>query len=326
MNEQIEKYFLGELTSNERLELLKKVEADKSWQAEFTKCQHTFALLSASDEVIDKQDSRDGYQAFTKRIRRRNVRNIAIRITGYAAAVALIALSVHFFHVLNRPVIDDTVASKMVSLFVPNGQRMSITLQDGTVVWLNAQTRLTYPTEFTEQERRIEIEGEAYLTVAKDTEKPFIVSSNGIEMKVLGTTFNIYSYPDETIRRISLLEGCLQVYDPQSGTEGVVLKPNEQVVIEGKKMLVEPIPYTDYFLWKDGIYSFYNEPLGNILKRLELYYDIEIEVRDTSILDWEYTGKFRQRDGIDEIIRLMQRIRAFHAEKDKNNHKIILSK
>lgn len=323
MKDQLEKYFLGELAAGERLELLKKMETDEGLRSGFAEYQHTQALLSFSDTIVDAGDSKRGYHSLLDRIKKRNMRRAVIRAIGYAAAIALIALSVHLYHTFNYPV----VGSRDVALFVPPGQRISITLQDGTRVWLNAQSKLTYPSVFTASERRVKIEGEAYFEVAKDAGKPFIVSAKGVEMEVLGTEFNVYSYKEEDISRVSLLEGNLRVYNPQKESEGFLLKANEEITIkEDKIMPPQRIPYADYFLWKDGIYSFYNEPLESILKRLEMYYDVNIEVKDPSILQWEYTGKFRQRDGIDEILRLMQRIRAFHAVKDEENNKITLSK
>jgi ferric-dicitrate binding protein FerR (iron transport regulator) len=324
MNEQIEKYFQGELSLDERCELLKKVESDKALQAEFTKRQHIQALLSFSDRMIDKEDTQRHYLSFIHTVKRRNIRRVILQTIRYAAAIASLVVIVHLFHV--HVYTPGVLAATETSLFVPASQRISLTLQDGTLVWLNAQTRLTYPTVFPGNERRVKIEGEAYFEVAKDHNRPFIVISQGIEMEVLGTTFNVYSYPAEEERRISLIEGSLQVGLSGSESEKTILKSNEQVTIRGNHMAITPIQYADYFLWKDGIYSFNNEVLSNILKRLELYYDIHIEVKDPSILQWKYTGKFRQRDGIDEILRLMQRIRAFTVTKDDKNNRITLSK
>ena len=90
--------------------------------------------------------------------------------------------------------------------YVPAGQRVKLTLQDGTEVWLNSQTKLTYPALFSGKERRVTVDGEAFFDVAKNPEKPFIVSSQGVEMKVLGTKFNVHSYPGkETIQTLSLI-------------------------------------------------------------------------------------------------------------------------
>ncbi|MCC8170680.1 MAG: DUF4974 domain-containing protein [Parabacteroides sp.] len=145
-------------------------------------------------------------------------------------------------------------------------------------------------------------------------------------MKVLGTKFNVYSYPGQETIRTSLLEGRLKVYFPRAESEGITLKPHEQVSVTGTRMKVGTIPHADYFLWKDGIYSFVNEPLIDILKKLELYYDVKIMVKDPSIYTWEYTGKFRQRDGIDQILHTIQRIHKFKIVKDEENHIFTLSR
>jgi ferric-dicitrate binding protein FerR (iron transport regulator) len=324
MNEQINQYFRGELSLDEASGFFQKIASDKELQAEFARYQNTQALLSFSDKVIDEKDTTRGYQSFMHTVKKRKARRIVLKTIGYAATVALLVLSVHFLHLYFYP--GGTLAAKEMSFFVPPGQRVSLTLQDGSVVWLNAQTRLTYPTVFADDERRVTIEGEAYFEVAEDRNRPFIVSSKEIDIKVLGTTFNVYSYPEEAYSLVSLIEGSLQVGFAKPESEKVILKPNEQVTIHGNRMDVTTIRYADYFLWKDGIYSFNNEPLSNMLKRLELYYDIDIDVKEPSMLQWKYTGKFRQRDGIDEILRLMQRIRAFSIVRDEENNRITLSK
>lgn len=322
MHEQIEKYFRGKLPEAERIELLKQVAADSVLAEEFSRYQNTQALLAFSDTLADTEESREGYRSFLSRIKRKKHYLGLKRTLGYAAAVALIVMTVHLYHIYtytpDLPMLTDT------SLFVPAGQRVSLTLQDGTVVWLNAQSRLTYPAVFLGQERRVRLEGEAYFEVAPDTEKPFIVSTGAIDMKVLGTAFNVYNYAGEDLSRVSLIEGSLQVYDPSGTSSGIILQPNQEVTIRDGQMTVAAIPNADYFLWKEGIYSFESEEFGVILKKLELYYDIEIVVKEPSMLRWEYTVKFRQRDGIDEIMRLMQKIHPFRLQKDEESNRIII--
>jgi ferric-dicitrate binding protein FerR (iron transport regulator) len=209
-------------------------------------------------------------------------------------------------------------------LFVPAGQRVNLTLADGTVVWLNARSRLTYPAAFVGKERRVSIEGEAYFEVAKDRDRPFIVSSGGIEMKVLGTAFNVSGYSGENVVRVSLLEGSLYVYDKNAPGKNVTLRPREDVTFHGDSMILGNIRGNDCFLWKDGIYGFEEESLCNIFKKLELYYDIHIEVKDPALLEWKYTVKFRQRDGIDEILRLLCKIHPFNIMRDDGNNRIMI--
>lgn len=324
MKQQIERYFTNDLDIHEQVELLRKVDSNEEYRAEFTRYQNALALLSFSDSVMDQIESERGYKYFQTRTKRQKLFRFIRISVGYAAAIAFLSICIHLYHVyfysIPVPVVAET------SFFVPAGQRVSITLPDATVVWLNSQTRLTYPTAFTGKERKVSVEGEAYFEVAHNLEMPFIVSAGEIDMKVLGTTFNVYNYKHEDFSRISLIEGSLQVYDPFLESAGVILKPNEEVTIKKGKMFITSIPNTDYFLWKDGIYSFENENFENILKKLELYYDIDIVIKEPSMLDWKYTVKFRQRDGIDEILRLMQKIHPFRVQKDNENNRIIINK
>lgn len=324
MDEQIKKYFQGDLDIADRLKLLREVESNDELKEEFIECKNMHALLSLSDQADDKKANREGYIRFKNNIRTRKIYRLFSKVAGYAAAAAILILSTYVITLNYHPAASSAIADN--KLYVPAGQRVKLTLQDGTNVWLNAQSTLTYPAVFSKKERRVTVEGEAFFEVAKNTEKPFIVSSQGVDMKVLGTKFNVLSYPGEKDIQTSLIEGALHVYFSKQNEKGVVLHPNEQVTIKDGNMKVGSIPHHDYFLWKDGIYSFENEPLIDILKKLQLYYDVKINVKDPSIFKWEYTGKFRQRDGIDEILRMIQRIHKFKIEKDDDNNIITLSK
>ena len=313
MNEQIIKYFQGELNTTERLQFLRQVEADDGLKKQLIEYKNIHALLHLSDQADNKEENRQGYILFNKIIRTKKIRKIMLYATSYAAAITLLVLSTYWLSIENI-------------LYVPAGQRVQLTLQDGTEVWLNSQTKFTYPALFTGKERKVTVEGEAFFDVAKNPDKPFIVSSQGVEMKVLGTKFNVHSYPGKETIQTSLLEGGLKVYFPHAESKGIILKPDEQVTIKGNQMKISTFPHADYFLWRDGIYSFINEPLIDILKKLELYYDVKIIVKDQSIYNWEYTGKFRQRDGIDEILRMIQRIHKFKISKDEESNIFTLSR
>lgn len=322
MEEQIKKYFEETLNTTEKLEFLKQVNSDPELKKRFIEYKNTYALLALSDNVDNKKENKRAYKRFVRTIQKQKIYRIILRTTGYAAAILLLVAFTYMFtinHVYSTMATTNTI-------YVPAGQRVKLTLQDGTNVWLNARTTLTYPTLFTKNERRVEIDGEAFFEVAKNTEKPFIVSSRGVEMKVLGTKFNVYSYHEEEYIETSLLEGGLNVYFSNAKSNGIILKPNEQVIIKGNQMNVNKIIHTDYFLWKDGVYSFDNELLIDILKKLELYYNVKIIVEDPSIFQWAYTGKFRQQDGIDEILHVIHKIHKFTIKKDKENNIITLSR
>lgn len=145
-------------------------------------------------------------------------------------------------------------------------------------------------------------------------------------MEVLGTQFNVYSYPGAGYIQTKLIEGSLRVYQADNKNSSIILKPDEQVTIRGNNMTVGHINNPDHMLWRNGIYSFNNERLIVILEKLQLYYDVKIVVEDPEIFNVRYTGKFRQRDGIDEILRILQKIQPFKIMRDRENNIITLTK
>lgn len=321
MDERILKYFGEELSSADRLALLRQIKGDDELRKQFIEYKNMNSLLSLSDAVNSEADQRS-LNIFRSRLKTKKLQMLAVRIVGYAAIIALLVGGTwwnaeHFFS-------KQMSATALNTLYVPAGQRIKLTLQDGTGVWLNSRTTITYPVVFNKNERRVSVEGEAFFEVTKNPHKPFIVTSQGVDMKVLGTKFNVDSYSNENELKTSLIEGSLQIMSPDK-QKSVILKPNEQVTVKGSSMNVSAIAHIEQFLWIKGIYSFTDEPLGNILKKLELYYDTKIIVEDPSISSWVYTGKFRQSDGVNEILRMIQRIHKFKIQKDEKTNEIRLS-
>lgn len=324
MDERIIQYFQCEPGKPEKLKLLKEIESDDNLKRQFAEYKNMQALIRMSVQPDRPDESRRGYVRLQRLIRQKRGYRFVLNTLKYAAAIALLVMGTHWITLKRHtPVL---VAETENIVQTPEGQRACLTLNDGTRVWLNARTTLSYPALFSGNERRVSVEGEAYFEVAEDTERPFIVSSQGLEMKVLGTTFNVYSYPGEGYVQTSLIEGKLQVYYPEYESEGVILKANEQVFIKESRMDVSEITHPDRFLWRNGILSFENELLVDIFEKLELYYDVKITVKDPSVFQWEYTGKVRQQDGIDEILRIFRKYHRFTIEKDVENNTIIVSK
>lgn len=321
MDERVQQYFREELTPTERLAFLREVEANASLKEEFMEFQNMHALMSLSSYAEDKEESKEGYMRFLWMKKKKQARDLIIASMKYAAVLICIVLSTYW--VSTRCINPFMLGAEMNTLYVPAGQRARITLQDGTMVWLNAQSTLTYPSHFIDKNRRVSLIGEGYFEVAKDTEKPFIVSVSQVEMTVLGTKFNVYSYPDAGYTQTSLLEGSLLVSSVRSGTQ-IVLKPEEQVTVRDGRMMLGKIKHPDAFLWKEGIYSFDDEPLGDIARKLELYYDVKIIIKTPRLADIRYTCKFRQRDGIDEILQLISKVHKFKIIQDKENNIITL--
>ena len=328
MNERIYKYFYEELSPEERLSLLHDVEACEDLKRQFAEYQNQYALLNLGLQMQNKIMGRQKFDQFILQKQRYKVRKQWFRRIGYAAAVLVLIISSSLltYWSMRSELSDDLSANVMNTLYTPAAQRAQLVLQDGTEVWLNAKSKLTYPARFTGEKRQVEVEGEAFFKVAKDPSKPFIVSTHDVNMKVLGTQFNVYSYPEAGYVQTSLLEGSVRVSFSGKDSEGILLKPDQQVTVSNGKMKVEKIRLQDHFLWRDGIYAFENEPLIDILKKMELYYDVKIIIEDTSLFKETYTGKFRQRDSLDDVFRVLQQIRKFKVEKDIERNTVTLKK
>ena len=324
MDERLAKYFSGELGQSDISDLFNELRTNELLREEFVRMQNAHALTHLSKLSKNESEGRRSFQVFLQQIKTKNRQKI-VQLTMQYAAAALILIASTFF--ATQYFLTDTWKNREINtLVVPAGQRAHLTLQDGTSVWLNAQSTLTYPARFSGKTRRVTVSGEAYFDVTANPKKPFIVSTQNIEMKVLGTQFNIYSYPGTGCIKTDLVEGSLMVYNKQSPKVSVTLKPNEQIVVKDGNMLVGEMQNSDYFLWKDGIYSFENERLLDIIEKLQLYYDVKIIVKDPEIFNVRYTGKFRQRDGIDEILRIIQKIQKFNVQKDIENNIITITK
>lgn len=218
------------------------------------------------------------------------------------AAIFLIAFLGVRYIFPEKPVVNPVV---MQTLNVPAGQRAEITLADGTNVWLNANTTLTFPTQFSDENRLVKMEGEGFFEVAENKLRPFIVQTSKYDVKVWGTKFNLMAYSNKGIFETSLLEGSIEILR-SGGTKGVLIKPEERIFLAADQLVVGPIVHYNHFLWKDGIISFNDETFPELVSKLELYFDLKIEVKNDKILKYRCTGKFRTKDGVEHILKVLQ--------------------
>jgi len=236
------------------------------------------------------------------------------------AAVLLVAFlgSWYFFTEFRN---QDSVV--MQTLRVPAGQRAEITLVDGTKVWLNAKTTLLFPSRFTEKNREVKIDGEGFFEVTANKSQPFIVKTNRFDVKVWGTKFNLMAYSEKNIFETSLLEGSVEVMK-SNDTQGVMIKPDERISFVNNQLVVAPIIYPNHFLWREGIISFNDESFPELVSKLELYFDMKVEVKNDKILDYRCTGKFRTKDGVEHILKVLQLSNKFSFKIDEKMNVITI--
>ena len=180
-------------------------------------------------------------------------------------------------------ILDRNEKNQLSSLYntieVPYGERSTVTLYDGTKVWLNSGTKFRYPVAFSSQTRNVYVEGEAFLNVAKDAKHPFVVNAGQLQVKVLGTHFNVCAYPDDNEFSATLEEGSINAVNTVTG-RSVILVPGEQVLLDRQTNGMKHLQVnTDlYTSWKENLLKFEDAPFEEVIKKMERWYDVKIEV------------------------------------------------
>lgn len=318
MDQRIITYYAGELNPEERKALLQEALTHPELKQEMMDYQHLHSLAELHPFLKNETDGKESFRHFMKARRTEKRKQLSLIFMRYAAIIIACMLSTWW--ITDSLHSTDEVPITLQQLSVPAGQRAHITLPDGSSVWVNAGSTLSYPSVF-RTERRVTLSGEAYFEVSKGN-IPFIVSTGKVDIKALGTQFNVFNYPSENLA-VALLEGSVRIYQPNNESQGVVLQPNQQLTAVDDHFRIGPILQSPV-IWKEGLYAFNQQKLKDILKKLELYYDVQITVTDTSILEYEYTGKFRQRDGVMEVLRIIQKIHPFQIQQEENTNKITL--
>lgn len=187
-------------------------------------------------------------------------------------------------------------------LSTPRGGQFRVVLPDGTKVWLNSASSLTYPTAFTGKERIVELEGQGYFEVAQNAVLPFKVKVKEMEVQVLGTHFDVMAYTDENAVNTTLLEGTVQV---KEGTETRLLKPGQQAVLKSHAFTVQEADVKKAIAWKSGLFVFNNMALPAILREVARWYDVEI-VYETTPSTELYGGGIARNLNLSNVLTLLE--------------------
>lgn len=191
-------------------------------------------------------------------------------------------------------------------LEIPNGGEFQVTLADGTKVWLNAGTKLTYPIAFVGKERRVRLEGEGYFEVERDENKPFIVEINGMEVKVLGTSFNLRSFAADNRSTAILVSGKIEV---RTLTECIELSPNQRadLLIGESKLDVREVDAVAYSAWTKGRFVFRRERLETILDDVSRWYNVTVFYEQGSVKDILFSGIMERYADISQTLEMLEK-------------------
>ena len=185
------------------------------------------------------------------------------------------------------------------------GMEYTLTLSDGTIVYLNAESEINFPVSFKGEQRIIELSGEAYFVVAKDEKHPFVVKTPDLSVKGLGTSFNLRAYGNEKNVVTTLAEGKVQVFDGQKFRD---ITPGEQVVYEKetKNMQVKQVDVSRYTAWRDGKFIFRNERLEDIMMYLARWYNVQYKFMDDKVKDIRIGAKLNRYSDMSPIIEMLK--------------------
>jgi len=189
----------------------------------------------------------------------------------------------------------------MNTMRTPRGGNYRLTLPDGTQVWLNAASSITYPAAFTGKQRNVRISGEVYFEVVKNKELPFMVSvDGGADVEVLGTGFDVNAYTDEGSVKTTLLEGSVRVCK-------VVLKPGQQAQVSQQKVsVVNNVDIDKVMAWKNGLFNFQDVSLREVMRQLERWYDIEVVYRK-NVPDIRFEGEISRNINLSDLLKVLAR-------------------
>jgi ferric-dicitrate binding protein FerR (iron transport regulator) len=297
---------MGNLKGDSKKAILSQLDEDQSARDEFRKIKNAWALVSSTKKMPEHKIEHL-YLDFKQQLanRQKTVRLNSYSFLKYAAVFILaIGLSSLFFY--SQSHFSSTHGSEIhyTTVFADNGQVPKILLPDSSVVWLNSGTKITYNTNFAASNREINLEGQAFFKAAKNEKIPFKVFCNNIEIRVLGTRFDVSAYPNDKNINVVLESGKVEILNPKIKSFSYELNPGEMAqydTLSGNISLkkVNPERFTS---WKDGILIFRDDPMSEVITKLQRKYDIDIVVEQPDVYKSVFTATIKN-ETLEEIFK-----------------------
>nr|WP_233577029.1 FecR domain-containing protein [uncultured Parabacteroides sp.] len=310
--ETLYKYFEGIASPEEEAAVYRWLDASSENEEELLKEREFFDAMILAGSADEKAE---GEKLALDANKGPFIRPWMREVLKVAAVVAVtVACGLYFYASEKKELL-----AAMNTITVPAGQRVNLTLSDGTTVWLNARSEMVYPAVFSGAKREVKLDGEGYFEVKHDKESPFVVHTRKCDIEVLGTKFNVEAYSDSEEFSTSLMEGSVKVTDNSAVSASVLLKPDQEVHMKDGRLLVSFIDDYDHFRWRDGLVCFDNIAFSELMKRFEKCYGISIVVENKKLEEYSCSGKFRISDGLDNALRILQRNAKYTFERNDDN-------
>ena len=309
IDELIANYLTEDLDKNALDELKTWIAASAENQQYFIR-QREIWFSAVSREAASVYDKDKAFENFRNRVEsQKEIQSTSRRgfslsaLWRYAAVVAIIIAVGCISYWQGEVNVKDTFAD--ISVEAPLGSKTKLYLPDGTLVWLNAGSRMTYSQGFGVDNRKVELEGEGYFEVKRNEKIPFFVKTKDLQLQVLGTKFNFRDYPEDHEVVVSLLEGKVGLNNLLREEKEAVLSPDERAVLNKANGLltVESVTASNASQWTDGYLFFDEELLPDIAKELERSYNVKIHIANDSLKTFRFYGNFvRREQNIQEVL------------------------
>lgn len=299
-------YLSGKATNEERRELEDWVSQSSDNERCFQEMRNIRQVMNPAfnPSEINVFEARKNILANIAATKRNMVRTLVV-YWQRAAAILIIPLLIFctYLYLDKDSGLYDTIEYQEVKS--PHGTFSEVRLPDGTNVWLNGGSSLKYPLVFRKGERDVYLNGEGYFEVQSDKENPFIVKTGQIILKATGTAFNIEAYNKDSITSVTMVNGKIDVAFGNSSP--VAMVPGERASfnsLTNRCQIIKTDPYK-WCAWKDGLMIFRDDPLSYVFKRLGLTFNVNIDLKDSTLADAPYRATF-EYESLDEILRLLQ--------------------
>jgi transmembrane sensor len=313
MDEIIVKFLQNKCSDEEKVSLFSWIDQSTENKEYYKRMRQLWDVNSlSSTDGLDNSQIDKAYTRLNQKLEDKETNKVEVSKTRKLlkemfryAAVAIICFGLSglfwIYHTKNTPLAWQTIE-------VPIGQRIKITLIDGTTVWLNSKTKFTYPQSFAQNNRLVKLEGEAYFEVSHNAKLPFIVKTNHTNVTVKGTKFNIYAYENEPNIETTLVEGKIEFSENNPKGIKLDMKPNQQFVYNTNTKHLQISSNVDTHVitsWINGVHFFNKATIREIILRLEHYYNVQIIVKDSTILDYTCIGKFRLDESLNDVLKVI---------------------
>ena len=300
-DELLFKYFSNEASAEEVAQIEQWLDEDPARQSEFDSAHYLFNAMILHSDELSKMTTPG---ALEKTSRKSKVRRLVYRYAAAAAAVVIAGLSGVF---VEREINYNKMTAQTNVLEVPAGQRMSVTLSDGTQVQLNGNSRIEYPVIFSRKQRNVKLSGEAFFEVKHDERHPFIVETFASKVEVLGTRFNVYADEASEYFSTALVDGKVKVTTNDETAEQVVLAPDEMVKFVNNHLVVTKVDAENLISWTEGYVNLADTDFESLMHRFENVYGVKIVIERETMPEIGYkSGKIRVSEGVNFALKLLQ--------------------